>query len=121
MILGNYCQYLPKEYLAMIDTIKINKENVKVKDLTANHIIEWCKANGEVEWLKETCAKQYEYKVYPKVRINGKLKADKTQEPTIKKGKITFVQLKSFFIEKFFPEAKATAKKPSFLDIIANL
>lgn len=106
----------------MIDTIKVNKEEVKIKDLTAQNIIDWCVANNEVAWLKETCAKKYEYKSYPKVRIDGKLKADKTQAPVVKEGKITFVQLKSFFISKYFPEAaKGGAKKESFIDIIANL
>lgn len=78
----------------MIDTIKVNKEEVAIKDLTADNIIDWCVANGEVEWLKGTCAEE----------------------------NITFFQLKTMFLRKFFPEAfKGEAKKVTFLDKIRAL
>lgn len=79
----------------MIDTIKINKEEVAIKDLTADNIIEWCVANGEREWIKSTCPEGTD---------------------------ITFFQLKTMFLRKFFPEAfKGDTKKITFLDKIRAL
>lgn len=107
-----------------ITSIVINGETVLVKDLEANHIIEWCKEHDEVEWLKEVCSKKYKVKRYPrvKVEVDGKMvsKADKTQEPTIKEEEITFVKLKTLFLRKFYSKA-FLAKEPSFIDIIKSL
>ena len=67
------------------------------------HIIEWCKANNQVEWLKETASKTY---------------------PTEKgERKISFIELKIQFVKKFMPEIapKAQNKKPSMYELIDAL
>lgn len=73
------------------------------KDMKIEDIIDWCKANKEVDWLKETAAK-----VYTK---DGK------------ERRISFIELKLEFVKKFMPEIapKAQAKKPSMYDLIAKL
>ena len=82
-------------------------------------IINWCKANNQVAWLKAEMAKNTPCKVYPKV--NGK--ADKSQEPTIEYRKITFIQIKTDFVNAFMPELapKAKEKKKSMYDLVAEL
>ena len=74
------------------------------KDMRIEDIIEWCKANKQVDWLKETAAQQF----------------------TTKEGKarnITFIELKLAFVKKFMPEIapKAQAKKPTMYELIAKL
>lgn len=66
-----------------------------------NDIVEYCKANNQVEWLKKTVTD---------------FEADKGR-------KITFIELKKEFATKFMPEIapKAKEKKPSMYDIIASL
>lgn len=108
-----------------ITSIVVNGETVLVKDLEANHIIEWCKEHDEVAWLKGVCSKKYKVKRYPRIKVEngeGKMvsKADKTQEPTIKEEEITFVKLKTLFLRKFYAKAFID-KEPSFLDIIDSL
>lgn len=97
----------------------------KYKDWTLEAIIDYCKAHGEVKWLKETAAKQVERKVYPKVESTSKSgkkswKLDKSAEPTTEMQPISFVELKSEFIAKFI-DKNHKAKKQSMYDIIANL
>ena len=103
-------------------------------------IIEWCKENNQVEWLKTTASKKTPYKVYPKkkeivldengnpkLNSKGKVKmvskADKSQEPTIKYGDISFIQLKYEFFQNFFPAMlpKAKDKELSMWDKIKSL
>ncbi len=80
--------------------------------MSIEDIIEWCQENNQVEWLKKTAAKEVWYEVYPRVKnADGKSVADKTQKPTRKKRKISFVQIKSLFVEKFMPEIKPTKKE----------
>lgn len=69
------------------------------KTMNRYDIIEWCKENKEVEWLKKEAAKV----------INGK--------------KITFFQLKKNFCKKFMPEImpKAKTKAPTFYEEIEAL
>jgi hypothetical protein len=85
--------FYKKEYNSM------NYQNMKLED-----IINWCKENKQVAWLKATAAITY---------------------PTEDGGsrKITFIELKKEFAEKFMPEImpKAKEKKPSMYDIIAAL
>lgn len=100
-------------------------DELKYKDWTLEAIIEWCKAHGEVEWLKATAAKKVERKIFPKVESvskNGKKswKQDKSAEPTIEMLPISFVELKGEFISKFI-EKTPKEKKLSMYDIIANL
>lgn len=101
---------------------------VDYKTCSIEDIIDWCEENGEIDWLKKTASKEVNYEVYPRVSYtdaNGKKKwkADKSQKPEIKKGKISFIQIKIAFYEKFFPEMIPTAKdkKPSMYDRIKAL
>jgi hypothetical protein len=95
------------------------------KDWQLEDIVQWCKDHGEVAWLKAEAAKTVERKVYPKVESVSKSgkkswKLDKTQPYTIEYVPISFVELKSNFLAKFF-DRKPKEKKPSMYDIIANL
>ena len=77
------------------------------KKMNFNDIVEWCKANNQVEWLKETVGKTV---VYEK---DGMEMA----------RAITFVEIKRLFAEEFMPEILPVAKekKPSMFDIVAEL
>lgn len=91
--------------------------NLKIED-----IIEWCVEHKEVKWLKEKAKEKQEFKVYPKVEKDGKMVADKTQQPTIEERPISFVQLKKDFTEEFMPEiAPKKKKKKTMFDLIAEL
>lgn len=96
----------------------MNYRTMKIED-----IIEWCKANNQVEWLKAKAAETVPYKVYPKIKIDGRMIIDKTVAPTIEMRPISFIQIKLAFAEKFMPEIapKKQPKKPTMYDIIANL
>lgn len=75
-------------------------------------IYNWCKANGQLDWLEAKVKENREVKVYPFVTVNGKRKADKTAEPTIEIRPIPFLEVKDAFVEKFMPEIKPP-KKPN--------
>lgn len=91
------------------------------KNLTIEDIITYCQEHGEVKWLKEIAKTQVEYKVYPRVKVDGKMVVDKTQEPKIEMRPISFIQIKTAFLEKFGLKAPAKPKAPSMYDRIANL
>jgi hypothetical protein len=94
------------------------------KTMQIEDIIAWCAANNQTAWLKEEAARMVACKVYPRVKgEDGKVRADKSQEPKIEMRKITFIQIKTDFVNKFMPEIapKAKAKKASMYDIIAAL
>lgn len=93
------------------------------KTMRLDDIIDWCKANNQVEWLKATANKTSTMKVYPRVRVDGKIITDRTAEPTIKEVPITFIELKMAFVEEFMPEIapKAEPKKPTMYDRIKAL
>lgn len=108
------------------------------KDWDINDIIDYCKANKQIDWLKETAAKQVPTKVYPRKRVvklnadgtpvvNKKGKpvmvsvADKDAKPAIEVRPITFVQIKSEFAEKFGFKAAKKETAPTMYDIIAAL
>ena len=93
-------------------------------------IIEYCKKHKETEWLKETAKKEVPTKVYPRKKVakvdeEGNTYytsvADKSQKPKIEMRRISFVQLKTEFLEHFnlMPEKKA--KQPNMYDIIDAL
>lgn len=97
------------------------------------YIIDWCKENKQVAWLKAKSKEMVEVKVYPrktvvKTRADGTTYkasvADKSQPYTIEKKPINFIQLKRDFCLEFMadivPKAKEE-KKPTMYDIIANL
>ena len=73
------------------------------KTMNRRDIIDWCKANKQVAWLKQTAATTYP-----------------TENGT---RKITFVELKIAFAKKFMPEImpKAKPKEMSMYDEIAAL
>lgn len=73
------------------------------KTMNINDIVEWCKANNETEWLKKEASKTF-------------TKDGKTR-------RITFIEIKKDFVEKFMPEIapKAKEKKPTMFDLIAAL
>lgn len=93
------------------------------KTMTIEDIMAWCQANNQVAWLKEIANKQVPCKVYPRIKKDGKSVVDKSQEPTIQMRKITFIQIKTEFVNKFMPDLapKAKAKKKSMYDLIAEL
>lgn len=69
------------------------------KTMKLDDIINWCKANNQVAWLKAEAAK------------------------TIGERRITFIELKKAFVDKFMPEIapKAAKKAPTMFDKIAAL
>lgn len=74
------------------------------KDMTIDDIIQWCKDNKQVDWLKATAAK-----TFPK------------EDGTTRK--ITFIELKLEFVREFMADIapKAKPKKPSMFDKIGAL
>lgn len=81
------------------------------QDMSIEDIIQWCKDNNQVAWLKETASQKVEYKVYPRVKENGRWRTDKTGEPKIEMRPISFIQIKIAFVNKFMPEIAPKAKK----------
>ena len=73
-------------------------------------IINWCKANDQVAWLKEAVETEYPVK-------------DKETGEEVGKRKITFIELKLAFVRKFMPNVapEKKEKKPSMYDLIASL
>ena len=84
-------------------------------------IINWCQANGQVEWLKAKAEEQVPTKIYPRVKVvktdsegnpvlnaKGKVtytyRIDKSQEAKVEMRPITFIQIKQAFCAKFMPE-----------------
>lgn len=92
-----------------------------IKNLDIHDIIKYCQEHNEVEWLKATAAQKVPYKIYPRTKVNGKSVADKSQEPKIEYRPISFVQIKTAFLEKFALAAPKKPKEPTMYDLIANL
>lgn len=104
------------------------KEAKNFKDVDIDDIIDWCTEHGETEWLKAKAAEKIEVKQYPRKKIWSEEKqkdvyvADKDKEPKIKKRRITFVQIKFDFYNKFLPHMMPKKeKKKSMFDKIAEL
>lgn len=93
------------------------------KTMNISDIITWCVANNQVAWLKAEAAKKVPCKVYPKVEKDGKKVADKSAKPTVELRPITFIQLKSNFVNTFMPEIAPKKKeaKPTMYDLINAL
>lgn len=95
------------------------------KTMNIQDIISWCQANNEVAWLKSFANTKVEVKRYPRVKKeDGKLYADKSQQPTITMEKPNFITIKRAFVEKFMPEILPVAsepKKPTMYDLIDAL
>ena len=96
----------------------MNYANMTIKD-----IVNWCVANKKTDWLKATAKLERDYKVYPRVKVDGKTVVDKTQAPTIKKARYSFIDIKLAFVKEFMPEIapKAKEKEPSMYDLIDSL
>lgn len=95
------------------------KEITDFQHITIEDIIEWCKENNQVEWLKAESRKTVEQKIYPKGE-NGKV--DKKQAPIGSKTvPIPYTTLKNNFIIKFFPSLKGDTKKKDFHAMIEEL
>lgn len=101
---------------------------MKYETMTIEEIINWCKENNQVEWLKAKATETVPYKVYPRVKVTGedgkvKMVADKSAAPKVEKRAISFIQIKRDFVEKFMPEIapKAQPKTPTMYEIIAAL
>ena len=93
------------------------------KTMSIDDIIDWCIANKQVDWLKAKSAEKRPCKVYPRIKVDGKVITDKTATPKIEKRPITFIQLKMDFVETFMPEIapKAKEKAPTMYDRIKAL
>ena len=91
--------------------------------LDMDDIIAWCQENDKVEWLKKIAAKKTPYKVYPRIKVDGKSVVDKSQEPKIEMRPISYIQIKQEIVDKFMPELKPAAKpkKKTFYEKIAEL
>lgn len=99
------------------------------KDWNLKDIIAYCKEHNETEWLKATAKKKVAVKVYPRIQV-VKVKedgteylasvADKSVKPKTEMRRISFVQLKTEFLEKFDLLPK-TVKEPDMYDIIDAL
>ena len=136
-ILEEYAKQIEEEAAA---TKAEEAKEVAYKDIDLQYIIDWCKANNQVAWLKKTAEEKVETKVYPRKKVakldnngqpvlNAKGKvvhvsiADKSKEPKIEEKDITFLKLKEKFAAEFMPELlpQAKPKKQTMLDIIAAL
>jgi len=93
------------------------------KNMDIHDIIKYCQEQGPaaVAWLKETASKKVEYKVYPRIKVDGKMKTDRTQEPKIVMRPISFIQIKTEFLEHFGLAAPKKEKEPNMYDLIRNL
>lgn len=82
------------------------------KSMKIDDIIAWCIAHNQVAWLKATAAQTFTQTI---------TKEDGTTEA--KERKITFIELKLAFVEKFMPEIapERKPKQPSMFDKIAAL
>lgn len=67
------------------------------------HIIEWCKKNNQIDWLKETINKTFP-----------------TEDG---ERRISFIEVKRAFAQKFMPNIIPVAKpkKPSMYDLVNSL
>lgn len=93
------------------------------KKMDINDIINWCVANNQVAWLKAKMSEKHPCKVYPKVEKDGKKVVDKTATPKEEMRPITFIQVKTDFVNKFMPEIapKKKEKKPTMYELVAAL
>lgn len=92
------------------------------KNIDIHDIIKYCQEHNEVAWLKEIAATKVPYKIYPRIKgEDGKWTTDKTAEPKIEMRPISFIQIKTAFIEKFGLAAPKKPKAPTMYDVIKSL
>lgn len=109
------------------------KTDKGIMDWEFDEIYEWCKEHGELAWLKKTGKKQVSCKVYPRKKVqkvvngqpvfkNGKpvmqSVADYDAEPKTVQRRISFVQIKTEFLEKFGLAPAKQPKAPTMYDIL---
>ena len=92
----------------------MNYKSMKIED-----IIAWCQENNQVGWLKEQIA--LTFPVMKEVDGEKVQVLDKKGNP--KERKITFIELKLAFAEKFMPEIapKGEPKKKTMYELIEAL
>lgn len=99
------------------------------KTMQIEDIINWCKENNKVAWLKAKAKETVEVERYSgRVQTtNSKGKtvwiADKTSPKVKVKQPISFIQIKIDFVNEFMPEIAPAKKdkKPTMYDLIAEL
>lgn len=97
------------------------------KSIDLDFIIDWCEKHNKKDWLKTKALEMRPCEIHPKkeVVIDGKtvLRADKQASTKTVMKKITFIQIKTDFVNEFMPEIapKAKPKKPNMYDRIAAL
>lgn len=99
------------------------------KSMNLQDIINWCKENNQVEWLKAKAQETVVVERYTGrvATTNAKGKtvfvADKNSQKVKERKPITFIQIKTDFVNKFMPEIapKKKAKEKNMYDIIAEL
>ena len=91
--------------------------NYKTMDI--NDIINWCKENNQVPWLKAQMA--LTFPVMKEVDGQKVQVLDKQGNPRVRK--ISFIELKTEFIYKFMPEIapKRKEKKPTMYELVDAL
>lgn len=99
------------------------KEIKHINDIDVDFVFDWCEQNGHNDWLKAELAKTTTQKTYPRKKIVNEAGkkvsvADKSKEPTIVEKPITFIEVRTAFVEKFMPEfaPKKKEKKPTMYD-----
>ena len=105
-------------------------EKKGIMDWQFDEIYAYCKERGELKWLKKTGEKMVNVEVYPRKKVvkldkttgeparneRGEILyttiADKSQKPKIEQRRISFVQIKTEFLEKFnlMPPKKQKAR-----------
>lgn len=101
------------------------------KKMTIDDIMSWCVANNQVAWLKAKASETKECKVYPRHTVekvkNGETvkvsEADKSQPYKLETRPISFIDIKTAFVNEFMPELapKAGEKAPTMYERIAAL
>lgn len=98
--------------------------------MTIDDIIGWCEENNQVEWLQRIAAKTTKVKrhtgrikVYDEAKQKYIYKADKTSPVVVKEQPISFMEIKTAFVDKFMPEIKPEKKEkyPTMFDRIKKL
>ena len=99
-------------------------------------IYNYCKEHNELAWLKQAGSKMVNVEVYPRYKApkldkktgepirndKGEIvyvsKADKSKAPKIEQRRISFVQIKTEFLEKFGLTPAKKEKAPTMYDIL---
>ena len=104
--------------------VVITKESIK--ELEFSDLVQWCKENNQVAWLKSlprtTVVKVYPTK--PKVCKDGKTRKvyDRDQEPIGEKTiSLPYSSVKAAFVKQFFSHFITKTTEPSMWDIIDSL